>query len=91
MIGAVGAGMNQSPMLTRFVERGLVDCVLVAGRFTLLDDSAAHDLLLAAQRHGVGVIAAGVFNSGVLADAACRRNLRLRPCCGGAHHARARA
>jgi D-threo-aldose 1-dehydrogenase len=67
VIGAVGAGMNQSAMLTRFVERGLVDCVLVAGRFSLLDDSAARDLLPAAQRQGVAVIAAGVFNSGVLA------------------------
>ena len=67
VIGAVGAGMNQSAMLTRFVERGLVDCVLVAGRTTLLDDSAARDLLPAAQRAGVAVIAAGVFNSGILA------------------------
>ena len=67
VIGAVGAGMNQSAMLTRFVERGLVDCVLVAGRYTLLDDSAARDLLPPAQRAGVAVIAAGVFNSGILA------------------------
>ena len=41
--------------------------MLVAGRYTLLDDSAARDLLPAAQRHGVAVIAAGVFNSGLLA------------------------
>lgn len=67
VVGAVGAGMNQSAMLTRFVERGLVDCVLVAGRYTLLDGSAARDLLPAAQRAGVAVIAAGVFNSGLLA------------------------
>jgi len=67
VIGAVGAGMNQSAMLTRFVERGLVDCVLVAGRYTLLDASAARDLLPAAERAGVAVIAAGVFNSGLLA------------------------
>jgi D-threo-aldose 1-dehydrogenase len=67
VIGAVGAGMNQSAMLTRFVERGLVDCVLIAGRLSLLDDSARRDLLPAAQRHGVAVIAAGVFNSGLLA------------------------
>ena len=67
VIRAVGAGMNQSAMLARFVERGLVDCVLVAGRYTLLDDSAARDLLPLAQRSGVAVIAAGVFNSGLLA------------------------
>lgn len=68
VIGAIGAGMNQSAMLTRFVERGLVDCVLVAGRYSLLDQSAVTDLLPAAASVGVAVIAAGVFNSGLLAD-----------------------
>lgn len=68
VIGAVGAGMNQSAMLTRFVERGLVDCVLLAGRYSLLDQSGLADLLPAAQKAGVAVIAAGVFNSGLLAD-----------------------
>lgn len=68
LIGAVGAGMNYSAPLTRFVESGLVDCVLIAGRWTLLDQSASEDLLPAALANGVSVIAAGVFNSGVLAD-----------------------
>jgi D-threo-aldose 1-dehydrogenase len=67
-IGAVGAGMNQSAMLARFVERDLVDCVLLAGRYSLLDQSALRDLLPLAARRGVAVIAGGVFNSGVLAD-----------------------
>jgi aryl-alcohol dehydrogenase-like predicted oxidoreductase len=67
-IGAVGAGMNQSAMLARFVEREQVDCVLLAGRYSLLDQSALADLLPAAQRRGVAVIAAGVFNSGLLAN-----------------------
>jgi len=68
IIGAVGAGMNQSAMLTRFVERELVDCVLLAGRYTLLDQSALSDLLPLAAARGVTVIAGGVFNSGLLAD-----------------------
>jgi D-threo-aldose 1-dehydrogenase len=68
VIAAVGAGMNQSAMLTRFVERGLVDCVLLAGRYSILDQSALVDLLPAAQSARVAVIAAGVFNSGLLAD-----------------------
>ena len=67
-IGAVGAGMNQSAMLARFVERDLVDCVLLAGRYSLLDQSALRDLLPLAARRGVAVIAGGVFNSGLLAD-----------------------
>lgn len=68
LIGAVGAGMNQSAMLARFVERGLVDCVLLAGRYSILDQSGLADLLPLAAARGVAVIAGGVFNSGLLAD-----------------------
>lgn len=67
IVRAIGAGMNQAEMLTRFVTETDVDVVLVAGRFTLLDTSAAQALLSAALARGVAVIAAGVFNSGLLA------------------------
>jgi D-threo-aldose 1-dehydrogenase len=67
VIGAIGAGMNQAELLTRFVTDTDIDLVLVAGRYTLLDRSAAAELLPAALRRGVSVIAGGVFNSGVLA------------------------
>jgi D-threo-aldose 1-dehydrogenase len=66
-VRAIGAGMNQVAMLTRFVTDTDVDLVLVAGRYTLIDRSAAAALLPAALRRGVSVIAGGVFNSGVLA------------------------
>jgi len=66
-VRAIGAGMNQAAMLTRFVTDTDVDVVLVAGRYTLLDKSAGRELLPAALRRGVSVIAGGVFNSGVLA------------------------
>ena len=60
--------MNQSAMLARFVREADVDCVLLAGRYTLLDESALDDLLPLCEATGVEVIAAGVFNSGLLAD-----------------------
>jgi len=66
-VQAIGAGMNQTAMLTRFVTDTDVDVVLVAGRYTLLDQSAADALLPAARERGVSVIAGGVFNSGLLA------------------------
>ncbi len=66
-VGAIGVGMNQTALLTRFVTETDIDVVLVAGRYTLLDRSAADELLPAAQDRGVSVIAAGVFNSGLLA------------------------
>jgi D-threo-aldose 1-dehydrogenase len=67
VVGAIGAGMNQTAMLTRFVTDTDVDVILVAGRYTLLDQSAANALLPAARERGVSVIAGGVFNSGLLA------------------------
>ena len=67
-VRVIGAGMNQAAMLTRFVIETDVDVVLVAGRYTLLDKSAADTLLPAALERGVAVIAAGVFNSGLLAS-----------------------
>jgi D-threo-aldose 1-dehydrogenase len=67
VIRAVGSGMNQAAMLQRFVERVDLDCVLLAGRWSLLDRSGAALLDRCAAR-GVGVILGGVFNSGLLAD-----------------------
>lgn len=68
VIDKIGAGMNQAPLLARFVREVDLDCVLLAGRYTLLDQSGLDDLLPLCERTGVSVIAAGVFNSGVLAD-----------------------
>ncbi|WP_432933263.1 aldo/keto reductase [Microbispora sp. CA-135349] len=67
VVGAIGAGMNQAEMLTRFVRETDLDAVLIAGRYTLLDRSAAGELLPECERRGVAVVAGGVFNSGVLA------------------------
>lgn len=67
VIGAIGVGMNQTAMLTRFVRETELDVVMVAGRLTLLDQSAATHLLPACAARGVSVLAAGVFNSGLLA------------------------
>jgi D-threo-aldose 1-dehydrogenase len=67
VVGAVGAGMNQSAMLTRFVRETDVDVVMCAGRFTLLEQAALADLLPAAAERGVAVVAAAPYNSGILA------------------------
>jgi len=67
-IGAVSAGMNQSAMLTAFARTGGFDCFLLAGRYTLLDQSGLADLLPECVARGISVIAGGVYNSGLLAD-----------------------
>ncbi|MGW3784124.1 aldo/keto reductase [Micromonospora chokoriensis] len=66
VVGAIGAGMNQSAMLARFVRETDVDVLMCAGRYTLLEQGAADDLLPAASNRGVGVVIAGVYNSGLL-------------------------
>jgi len=67
-IGAVSAGMNQAPMLADFVRTGELDCVLLAGRYTLLDQSGFADLLPLCTARGVSVVVGGAYNSGILAD-----------------------
>jgi D-threo-aldose 1-dehydrogenase len=81
VVRAIGAGMNQAGLLTRFVTDTDVDVVLLAGRYTLLDQRAAQALLPAAQERGVSVMAAGVFNSGLLArpEAGARFDYRAAP------------
>jgi D-threo-aldose 1-dehydrogenase len=67
VVRAIGAGMNSASALAWLAERCDLDCVLAAGRYTLLDQSAAEALFPLCQRRGVAVLAAGVFNSGILA------------------------
>ena len=66
MIDAVSVGTNTVATASAFLDRGDLDCMLVAGRYTLLDQSAA-SLIAACADRGVASLAAGVFNSGVLA------------------------
>jgi D-threo-aldose 1-dehydrogenase len=68
IIGAVGAGMNQAEMLTRFAREGDFDCFILAGRYTLLDRTGLDELLPLCADKGIAVIAAGVYQSGLLAD-----------------------
>ncbi|MFD8082450.1 aldo/keto reductase [Kitasatospora sp. NPDC059722] len=67
VIGAVGVGMNQSAMPARFLRETDLDVVMLAGRYTLLDQSGLDDVLPAARDLGRSVVAVGVFNSGLLA------------------------
>jgi D-threo-aldose 1-dehydrogenase len=67
-VKAIGAGMNQSAMLARFANEGDFDVFLLAGRYTLLDQSALADLLPICEQKEIGVVVGGVMNSGVLAD-----------------------
>jgi D-threo-aldose 1-dehydrogenase len=67
VVGAIGAGMNQAPMLAELARETDMDLVMLAGRYTLLEQGALDDLLPVCERRGIGVVVAGVFNSGLLA------------------------
>lgn len=68
IVRAVGVGMNQSAMPARFVREHDIDVVLLAGRYTLLDQSGLDDLLPLAVERGVAIVAGGVYNSGLLSE-----------------------
>lgn len=68
VVRAIGVGMNQWQVPERFVRDTDLDVVLLAGRFTLLDQSALASFLPLCAERGVAVVAAGVFNSGLLAS-----------------------
>ena len=68
VIGAIGAGMNEWEALARFAVEGDFDCFLLAGRYTLLDQSGLAELLPLCEQRGISVILGGPYNSGVLAS-----------------------
>ncbi len=67
IVSAVGAGMNDADLLADIVERHDVDMMMLAGRYTLLEQPALDRLLPLAEQRGVQIVAAGVYNSGILA------------------------
>jgi D-threo-aldose 1-dehydrogenase len=66
VVGAIGVGMNQSALPTRFLRETDVDVVLLAGRYTLLEQDGLAELLPEAAARGRSVVIGGVFNSGLL-------------------------
>jgi D-threo-aldose 1-dehydrogenase len=79
VVGALGAGMNQSAMLTRFAREGDFDVFLVAGRYTLLDQDALAELLPTCLERNVAVVVGGVMNSGILAAPAQAGRFNYKP------------
>ncbi len=66
VIKGIGVGLNESDMCARFAEAGDFDCMILAGRYTLLEQGALDLFFPIAKKKNIGVILAGVFNSGIL-------------------------
>lgn len=69
-IKAIGAGINEPGMITRFLENGNMDMFLVASRHTLLEQGIYESEIVPAGKKGASVIIGGPFNSGILATGA---------------------
>jgi D-threo-aldose 1-dehydrogenase len=92
-VDAIGLGVGEWNIGYELMASAEIDCVLLAGRYTLLDHSAySSGFLDACARRGVGVLAGGIFNSGFLAggstydyhpasDALVRRRNQLSALC----------
>ena len=68
VVKAIGVGMNQWQTLGRFAQDGDFDCFLLAGRYTLLDQSGLAELLPLCQQKRISIILGGPYNSGILAS-----------------------
>lgn len=66
VVGAVGVGMKHPEGPCEAIRRTDLDVVMVAGRYTVLEQQALTELLPLALERGVGYVAAGVFQSGLL-------------------------
>jgi len=70
IVKAIGVGINETRMCERFASAGDFDTMLLAGRYTLLEQDALDGFLALAARKGIGLMLGGVFNSGILATGA---------------------
>ena len=68
VVSAIGAGMNQAEMLTRFAQEGDFDAFMCAGRYTLLNQPALTEFLPLCVKKGIAIVIAGAMNSGLLAN-----------------------
>ncbi|SCK47683.1 D-threo-aldose 1-dehydrogenase [Variovorax sp. HW608] len=69
VLGAIGIGVNEWQACCDALREGDFDCLMLAGRYTLLDTSAAAELVPMCSAKGARLVLAGVFNSGILASA----------------------
>ena len=69
-VKAIGLGVNETQVCLDVMAETSIDCILLAGRYTLLDRSAEKDLIARCRETGTSLVIGGVFNSGILATGA---------------------
>jgi D-threo-aldose 1-dehydrogenase len=66
VVGAIGVGINEADTSLRFIQAGDFDCMLLAGRYTLLEQGGLQEFLPECVKRNVSVILGGPYNSGIL-------------------------
>jgi len=66
VVGAIGVGINEADTSLRFIQAGDFDCMLLAGRYTLLEQGGLQAFLPECVKRNVSVILGGPYNSGIL-------------------------
>ncbi len=67
LIHAIGLGVNDVQVCLDVLKEAELDCILLAGRYTLVDHSGFAELLPICEQRGMRIAIGGVFNSGILA------------------------
>jgi D-threo-aldose 1-dehydrogenase len=67
VVKAVGLGVNEGAAILEVMADFDINCALLAGRYTLLEQATLDDLLPACEAKGVSLLLGGAFNSGILA------------------------
>ncbi|MGI9597454.1 MAG: aldo/keto reductase [Acidimicrobiales bacterium] len=73
IVGAVGLGVNEWQVCSQVMDEIDLDCFLLAGRFTLLEQHALDEFLPRCVEQDISVIVGGPYNSGLLATTDRRR------------------
>ena len=68
VIKAIGCGLNQNEMLLDLAKIGCFDCFLLAGRYSLLDQTSLDKLMPYCKENNISIVLGGVFNSGILIE-----------------------
>jgi D-threo-aldose 1-dehydrogenase len=66
---AIGIGVNEEAVCLELMPQFPLDCILLAGRYTLLEQDGSREIMEEALRRSVAILAAGPYNSGLLGDA----------------------
>ena len=67
-VGAIGIGVNEEKVCLEVLPRFDLDCIMLAGRYTLLEQHSSLELMREALARGIRVLVAGPYNSGLLAS-----------------------